>query len=189
MIAFILSAILLGVALSMDCFAVSITCGLQKTMNRKRGIILALSFAFFQGLFPLVGAIIGNFAKEYIQSIDHWIAFALLAAIGIKMLIEGINFNINEKVFDFTKPSILITLSIATSIDALIVGIGFSFQYTLIEQIITVLVIALCTFIFSALGVIMGKKTCFFKPKLALMLGGGILFSLGLKILLQHLMA
>ena len=187
MIAFILSAILLGVALSMDCFAVSITCGLQKTMNRKRGIILALSFAFFQGLFPLIGALIGNFAKEYIQSIDHWIAFALLAVIGIKMFIEGINFNIKEKVFDFTKPSILITLSIATSIDALIVGIGFSFQYTTIEQLITVLVIAICTFIFSIFGVIMGKKAYFFKPKIALMFGGAILFGLGLRILIEHL--
>jgi len=188
MIAFILYAILLGVALSMDCLAVSITCGLQKSMTLKRGIILSLSFAFFQGLFPLLGALLGDFAKEYIEAIDHWVAFSLLAVIGIKMFMEGYRYDIKEHVFDFTKPSMLITLSIATSIDAFIVGIGFGIQYTMTQQLILVGLIAICTFIFSILGVIMGMKAYFFKPKIALIFGGAVLFGLGLRILLEHLL-
>jgi putative Mn2+ efflux pump MntP len=186
---FIISAILLGLALSMDCFAVSITCGLQKLMTRKRALILALSFAFFQGLFPMLGALLGDATKAYIESLDHWIAFGLLTIIGIKMFMEGWKYNIKERIFDFTKPMVLITLSIATSIDAFIVGIGFGLQYTIREQVIIVGIIALCTFIFSLLGAIMGMKAYFFKPKIALMIGGAILFGLGLKILLEHLVA
>lgn len=185
---FVISAILLGLALSMDCFAVSITCGLQKSMVRKRAFILALSFAFFQGLFPMLGALLGDIAKAYIESIDHWIAFSLLSIIGIKMFMEGWKYNMKERIFDFTKPMVLITLSIATSIDAFIVGIGFGLQYTIKEQLIISAIIALCTFIFSLLGAFMGMKTFFFKPKIALMIGGIILFGLGLKILLEHIM-
>lgn len=189
MISFILYSILLGVALSMDCLAVSITCGLQKSMTLKRGIILSLSFAFFQGLFPLFGALLGDFTKEYIGAIDHWVAFSLLAVIGIKMFIEGYKYNAKEHVFDFTKPSMLVTLSIATSIDAFIVGIGFGIQYTITQQLILVGLIAICTFIFSILGVMMGMKAYFFKPKIALIFGGIIIFGLGLKILLEHLLS
>ena len=90
-----------------------------------------MSFAFFQGLFPLIGALIGDLAKDYIEAIDHWIAFGLLAVIGMKMFLEGYRYNMNNCVlYDFTKPSVLITLSIATSIDAFIIGIGFGLEYS-----------------------------------------------------------
>ncbi len=188
MIGFIFSALLLGIALSMDSLAVSITCGLQRTMTKKRALVLAMSFAFFQGLFPLIGALIGDLAKDYIEAIDHWIAFGLLAVIGMKMFLEGYRYNMqNCALYDFTKPSVLITLSIATSIDAFIIGIGFGLEYSLNEQFIIVGIIAICTFIFSLLGSFMGMKAYFFKPKLALIFGGSILFGLGLKILLEHL--
>lgn len=188
MVAFIISAILLGIGLSMDSFAVSVTCGLQKSMTRRRGLTLALSFAFFQGFFPLIGALVGNLAKDYISAIDHWIAFGLLALIGLKMFFEGLKYNLKQHIFDFTKISVLITLSIATSIDAFVVGISFGLEWTLMGQLILVGVIALCTFIFSTLGVYMGRKAYFFKPKLALMFGGAILFGLGLKIFLEHVL-
>ncbi|MDD2576171.1 MAG: manganese efflux pump [Bacteroidales bacterium] len=189
MISFIFSALLIGVALSMDSLAVSITCGLQKSMTKKRAFILALSFAIFQGFFPLIGALVGDLAKEYISDIDHWIAFGLLAIIGIKMFMEGIRYNMKECLYDFTKLSILITLSVATSIDAFIVGIGFGLQYSIQQQLIIVALITLSTFIFSLLGAFMGMKAYFFKPKIALKLGGIILFSIGLKIFLEHIMA
>lgn len=189
MISFIFSALLIGVALSMDSLAVSITCGLQKTMTKKRAFVLALFFAIFQGLFPLLGAFVGNFAKEYISSVDHWIAFGLLAIIGIKMFMEGHRYNMKECIYDFTKFSILITLAIATSIDAFIVGIGFGLQYTLKEQLIIVVLISLCTFTFSISGAFMGMKAYFFKPKIALKIGGIILFGIGLKIFLEHILA
>ncbi|MDR0972084.1 MAG: manganese efflux pump MntP family protein [Bacteroidales bacterium] len=186
MITFLFSSILLGLALSIDSFAVSITCGLQKTMTRKRAFILAISFAFFQGLLPLIGAMLGNFTKEYISTLDHWIAFGLLAIIGIKMFLEGLKYDIKKNIYDFTKPSILLMLSLATSIDSFIAGIGFSLEYSLNEQIITVIIIFLSTFILSLVGVFMGQRTYFFKPKIALMLGGAILFGIGLKTFLQH---
>ncbi len=186
MISFILSGVLIAVALSMDSLAVSITCGLQKTMTKKRAFFLAISFAVFQGILPLLGALVGDFTKEYINEIDHWIAFGLLTVIGIKMFMEGYRYNMKERIYDFTKPAILITLSIATSIDAFIVGIGFGIQYSLWQQFIIVGTIALFTFIFSLIGAFMGMKAYFFKPKIALKIGGIILFGIGLKILLEH---
>ncbi|MDD3668013.1 MAG: manganese efflux pump [Bacteroidales bacterium] len=189
MISFILSALLIGVALSMDSLAVSITCGLQKSMTKKRAFVLALSFAIFQGLFPLIGALVGDLAKEYISDIDHWIAFGLLAIIGIKMFMEGYRYNMKECIYDFTKFSILITLSIATSIDAFIVGIGFGLQYSLSQQLIIVGLITLSTFVFSLTGAFMGMKAYFFKPKIALKIGGIILFCIGLRIFLEHILA
>ena len=189
MIGFIFSAIFLGIALSMDSLAVSITCGLQKTMTKKKAFIIDLSFAFFQGLFPLIGAFLGDLAKGYIEAIDHWVAFGLLGIIGIKMFLEGYKYNLKDCIlYDFTKTSVLITLSIATSIDAFIIGIGFGIEYTLNQQFIIVGTISLCTFIFSLAGAFMGMRAYFFKPKLALIIGGSILFGLGLKILLEHLL-
>jgi putative Mn2+ efflux pump MntP len=189
MISFIFSALLIGVALSMDSLAVSITCGLQKTMTKKRAFFLAISFAFFQGLFPLLGAFVGELTKEYIREVDHWVAFGLLSVIGIKMFMEGYRYNMKECIYDFTKISILITLSIATSIDAFIVGIGFGLEYSLTEQLIIVGIITLSTFVFSLTGAFMGMKTYFFKPKIALKIGGIILFGIGLKIFLEHVIA
>src|SRR5574344_416330 len=185
----ILSAILLGISLSMDCLAVSITCGLQKSMTIKRGLILALSFAFFQALFPFLGGLIGEVARKYVDSIAPWIAFGLLGIIGVKMFIEGLHYNIKQRVFDFTKPKILLMLSVATSIDAFVVGVGFGLEYTLMQQLVIIAVIGLCTFLFSMAGVIMGMRAYFFKPKVALILGGAILFGLGLRIFLSHILA
>ena len=88
--------------------------------------------------------------------------------------------------YDFTKPTVLFTLAFATSIDAFVVGIGFGIEWDLNRILLAGLIIGLSTFIFSLLGVFMGMKAFFFKPKLALMFGGAILFALGLKILLEH---
>ncbi|MBP1645580.1 MAG: rane protein [Bacteroidetes bacterium] len=189
MINFIFSAILIGFALSMESFALSITCGLQKSMTKKRAFVLALSLAFFQGLFPFIGALLGNFAKEYISEVDHWIAFGLLAIIGFKKFMEGYRYNMKESIYDFTKFSILITLSIAASIDAFIVVIGFGLQYSLSQQFIIVGIITLSTFVFSLTGAFMGMKAYFFKPKIALKIGGIFLFCIGLRIFLEHILA
>lgn len=186
MTSFIISALLLGIALSMDSFAVSITCGLQRSMCRRRGLVMALSFALFQGVLPVLGALLGNIAREYVSMIDHWLAFGLLAIIGIKMFLEGWKYNLKQNVYDFTKPTVLFTLAFATSIDAFVVGIGFGIEWDFNRILLAGLIIGLSTFIFSLLGVFMGMKAFFFKPKLALMFGGAILFALGLKILLEH---
>ncbi len=186
MISFIFSAIFLGIALSMDSLAVSITCGIQRSISWKRGILMAFSFGFFHVLFPIMGAMLGVVARDYICLIDHWIAFGLLAFIGIKMFLEGWKYEYKQNLFDFTKPGVLLALALATSIDAFVAGIGFGLEWEIKKILIAGIIIGTLTFIFSILGIYMGMRAYFFKPKLALMFGGAILFGLGLKIFLEH---
>lgn len=185
--AYILEIIFLSVALSMDSFTVSITCGLQKTLTRKRTLLLAFSFAFFQALLPMLGALLGYAFALFMSQADHWIAFALLCIMGIKMVIDGRKFKLKEKVFDVSNPKVIVLLSIATSIDAFIVGITFGIKWAFMQQCIAVLTIFLATFLFSLLGVRMGEKIHFVKPRFALVLGGVILILLGAKTLVEHL--
>lgn len=186
-VAFLLEIIFLAVALSMDSFTVSITCGLQKTLTRKRSLLLALSFAFFQGLLPMLGALLGDVFKVFMSQADHWIAFALLCVMGIKMVLDGRNFSLKAKIFDVSSFKVIVLLSIATSIDAFVVGIGFGMQWELCRQALAVATIFVATFIFSIIGVKMGEKIHFIKPRFALVLGGVILILLGAKTLVEHL--
>lgn len=186
-VAFLLEILFLAVALSMDSFTVSITCGLQKTLTRKRSLLLALSFAFFQGLLPMLGALLGDVFKVFMSQADHWIAFALLCVMGIKMVLDGRNFSLKAKIFDVSSFKVIVLLSIATSIDAFVVGIGFGMQWELCRQALAVATIFVATFIFSIIGVKMGEKIHFIKPRFALVLGGVILILLGAKTLVEHL--
>lgn len=186
-IGFFIQAIMLGLALSMDSFTVSITCGLQKTMSKTRILFLAFSFGFFQALMPLIGSILGSFILGFVESVSYWIAFALLFVIGLKMIIEARNFSLKSKIFDVSSFKVIILLSVATSIDALAVGLSFDgMQWVVGEQLIAVLIIFLVTFIMSLIGVKMGEKIHFIKPRFALTLGGMILILIGVKTVLQH---
>lgn len=186
-IGFFIQAIMLGLALSMDSFTVSITCGLQKTMSKTRTLFLAFSFGFFQALMPLIGSILGSFILGFVESVSYWIAFALLFVIGLKMIIEARNFSLKSKIFDVSSFKVIILLSVATSIDALAVGLSFDgMQWVVGEQLIAVLIIFLVTFIMSLIGVKMGEKIHFIKPRFALTLGGMILILIGVKTVLQH---
>lgn len=186
-IAYILEVIFLSIALSMDSFTVSITCGLQKTLTKKRTILLTFSFALFQALLPLLGALLGDAFGIFMSKADHWIAFALLFIMGLKMILEGRNFKLKEKIFDVSSLKVIILLSLATSIDAFVVGIGFSMMWTIWQQLIAVAVIFLVTFLFSFIGVKMGERVYFIKPRIALFLGGAILILIGVKTLIEHL--
>lgn len=188
-IAFIIEVVFLSVALSMDSFTVSITCGLQKTMSRYRTLFLAFSFAFFQALLPLLGALLGDVFKSFMQSADHWIAFLLLSVMGVKMIIDGRKFSLREKVFDVSSTKVILLLSLATSIDAFVIGIGFGLKWDVAEQVFAVLAIFIFTFVFSLMGVKMGERIRFVKPRFALVLGGIILLLLGSKTLIEHLYA
>lgn len=183
---FIIEVLLLGLALSMDCFTVAITCGLQGTMTKKRTLFLALSFGLFQALMPFIGSILGDYFKTIIEDITAWIAFALLSVIGFKMIIEAKNYKMKEKLFDISQIKVILTLSIATSIDAFVVGIGFSMKYNVGQQLFAIATIFLVTFIMSIVGAYMGKRAYFIKPRLALFLGGLILMLIGLKTLAEH---
>jgi putative Mn2+ efflux pump MntP len=179
----ILQLIILAVGLSMDAFAVSICKGLElKDINYNKSIKIALYFGLFQGLMPLIGYLLGNIFKDVIINLDHWLAFGLLSFIGINLIKDSnTEIEINDKI-DFKS---MILLSIATSIDALAVGITLSVLK--INIIISVLIICIITFINCFIGTIIGNKLGNKISKSAKIIGGIILIITGLKILIEHL--
>ena len=178
--------LLIGIGLSFDSFAVSVSCGLLKReIKFMQAAVIAISLAFFQAFFPVIGWLIGSTLKNLIESVDHWIAFGLLAFIGIKMMIEGIKPDGTLKNFNPFKFSVLIGLSVATSIDALVVGLSFGFLD--IPILIPVLIIGIVTFIASMLGMLFGKYIPAKRSHQSLIVGGIILVLIGIKILVEHL--
>jgi len=176
--------------LSMDAFAVSVCKGLgMRKLNKKQAVIIGLYFGGFQALMPLIGWLLGSQFQKYITSIDHWIAFILLGFIGGKMIIEAVREWNEEEIVEVTDAPIdhknMLVLAVATSIDALAVGITFAFLNTPIIEAISI--IGITTFVLSIIGVIVGN---FFGSKYkskAEFIGGLILVLLGVKILLEHL--
>lgn len=180
----ILEILLIGIGLAMDAFAVSVCKGLSmKTLSVKKMIIIGLYFGIFQAVMPVVGFLLGKGFADFIVSIDHWIALILLSFIGINMIRE--TFEEEEKSDDDVSFKNMVLLAIATSIDALAVGITFAFLKTNI--LISVVVIGITTFIISALGVVLGNKFGDKFEKKAQILGGIILIGMGIKILIEHL--
>lgn len=187
--ALFLELFLMGVGLSMDAFAVSICKGLgMSKVNKKQAAIIGLFFGGFQALMPFIGWLLGSRFEQYITSIDHWVAFVLLAFIGGKMIVEALGAKEEDTVEEYDAPlkiKELFVLAVATSIDALAVGITFAFlKYPIIEAIT---IIGITTFIISVAGVYVGN---FFGSKYkskAELAGGSILVLLGLRILLTHL--
>ena len=181
---------LMGVGLSMDAFAVSICKGLSmRKVNKKQCFVIALFFGGFQALMPLVGWLLGSRFEQYITGVDHWIAFVLLGIIGGKMVLESMKCSDEAVEIKKMDPPLdikeLFLLAIATSIDALAVGITFAFLDTPIVEAITI--IGVTTFIISAAGVYVGNFAGNRYQKKAELAGGIILILIGLKILLEHL--
>ncbi len=182
----LLELFLLAVGLSMDAFAVSVCKGLStQKLQVKHYLITGAWFGGFQALMPLIGYFLGSTFEKYITSVDHWVAFVLLALIGGNMLREGFSKeeeNVNPS-FSFKT---MIVLAVATSIDALAVGITFALLPD-VNIVAAVSFIGATTFILSAIGLkvgnIFGTK---YKSK-AEIAGGVILILIGLKILLEHL--
>lgn len=188
--ALVIELFLLGVGLSMDAFAVSVCKGLgMKKLNKKQALIIGLYFGGFQALMPFVGWLLGSQFQKYITSIDHWIAFILLGFIGGKMMIEAVREWNEEEVVDVMDAPIdhknMLVLAVATSIDALTVGITFAFLGTPIVEAITI--IGITTMVISIAGVVVGNFFGSRYKSKAEFIGGLILVLLGLKILLGHL--
>ena len=177
--------LLLAVGLSMDAFAVSICKGLaMDRVTLKKACIPGLWFGGFQGAMPLLGWLLGSRFTSYITSVDHWIAFVLLGILGFNMLREAKNGEAEEADASLGF-RVMLAMAVATSIDALAVGITFAFLEVNILPAVSF--IALVTFLFSAVGVKIGSLFgTRFKAK-AEALGGIILILLGVKILLEHL--
>ena len=181
---------LLGIGLSMDAFAVSVCKGLgMRRLNKKQALIIGLYFGGFQALMPLIGWLLGSQFQTYITSIDHWIAFILLGFIGGKMMIEAIREWNEEETVDVMDAPLdhknMLVLAVATSIDALAVGITFAFLDTPIIEAITI--IGITTMVISIIGVVVGNFFGSRYKSKAEFIGGLILVLLGLKILLEHL--
>lgn len=195
----LLSLILTAFGLSMDAFAVSVTNGMRmKEITNKNAAKIAIYMGGFQGLMPVIGWALGLGFKDYITSIDHWIALVLLSLIGGKMIYEAIQDknhpeekeeedscdSLKESDTGLVSNKELLLLAIATSIDALAVGVSFAFLN--ISIVSSASIIALITFAMCFIGVKIGKKCgCFLKDK-AEIIGGIILILIGLNIFLEH---
>ena len=187
----ILEMVLIGVGLAMDAFAVSVCKGLSmRKINYKQAFITALFFGGFQALMPFIGWLLGTQFEKYITAVDHWIAFLLLLFIGGKMIIEVIKEHNNDSDEDENECKFsykqLTAEAVATSIDALAVGITFAFLNTGIA--LPASIIGIVTFVIAFWGVAIGNRFgAKFKSK-AELAGGIILVLIGIKILVEHLM-
>ena len=174
----------IAIGLSMDAFAVAVCKGLSvEKMKRRYPIIAGIYFGCFQAVMPLIGYFLGSSFQSLIENIDHWIAFVLLSAIGANMIRESRHKA--EKIDASFSVKSMIPLGVATSIDALAVGVTFAFLK--VQIIPAVSFIGIVTFILSAVGVklgnVFGEK---YKSK-AEMTGGIVLILMGIKILLEHM--
>jgi putative Mn2+ efflux pump MntP len=181
------SLLLIAVGLSADCFAVAL-CGscTIKTITRFQMLRASLSFGLFQAFMPVIGWLAGRIFVNFISNFDHWLAFGLLGFVGGRMVWESFHPENEEKTIDITKGWLLLTLSIATSIDALAVGLSFAF---LNVNIVTAsLLIGVTCFLVTMIGFLLGKKVGELVGKRAELVGGIILIGIGLRILLTHLL-
>lgn len=176
----------IAIGLSMDAFAVSICKGLtMKKATNKKALIVGLYFGLFQGLMPVIGYLCASLFADQISEYDHWIAFILLTFIGLKMIKDSFAKEEIDIVEEKLSPVKMLPLAIATSIDALAVGVSFAFLQ--VNIIFAAGLISLITFIISFLGVkIGGAFGCKLKSK-SEFCGGVILILIGVKILLEHL--
>lgn len=183
---------LLAIGLAMDCFAVSIASGIiLKRVRMRPMLIMALAFGFFQALMPLLGWIGASFFSHLIENIDHWIAFAILAFLGGRMVLESFKDEDCRHEFDPTSLKVVSALAVATSIDALAVGVSFAFLgvrsfSSILPSIGT---IGFVSFALSFVGLMFGIRFgCGIARKLRAELWGGvILIIIGTKILIEHL--
>lgn len=180
-----LTIIIIAIGLSMDSFAVSISNGLSiKNLKFYDALIIAIFLSVFQGLMPVIGWLLGIGIEKYIKEIDHWVAFVFLGIIGIKMIYEGLT-STKEPQRVALNFITMIAQSIATSIDALIIGISFALLGWKI--ILPAIIIGLTTLLFSMTGLRIGKEIGIKFGKSATIIGGLVLIAIGTKILIEHL--
>ena len=180
-----LELFLIGVGLSADAFAVAVCKGLSmRKINYRQSAVIALFFGGFQALMPLVGWFLGKQFESYIVSIDHWIAFVLLGYIGGKMVWDAFHEEDDTCPATFSIRELFL-MAIATSIDALAVGITFAFLQ--VEIIGAITIIGCTTFALSLVGVFIGNRFGIRYKNKAQLAGGVILILIGVKILLEHL--
>ena len=182
--------VIIAVGLSMDAFAVAVCKGLNmQKLEKKQTALIALFFGGFQAGMPLIGWLIGSRFAEYITSIDHWVTFILLAIIGGKMIKESFEKDECEECAESSKLNLkeLTALAVATSIDALAVGVAFALTYEQREVFVAVALIGIITAALSAIGVFIGHKFGAKYKNKAELTGGLVLVGMGIKFLLEGL--
>ena len=181
------SVFLIAIGLSADCFAVALSTGIANKNHSWWQIIrVSLFFGLFQGSMPVLGWLAGKTIVEYIADYDHWVAFGLLVIVSCRMFWEAFRPEKEEvKAIDVTKGLILLTLSLATSIDALAVGLSFAFLE--IDIATAGMTIGIVAFVITAIGFILGSKVSSLIGRRAIIIGGIILLVIALRILLSHL--
>lgn len=182
-----LSVLLIAVGLSADCFAVAISGSISmKTVSRLQVLRTALSFGLFQALMLVLGWLAGRTVMDLIAEYDHWVAFILLSVVGGRMIWQSFrSSDAHSDSPDITKGFLLLTLSVATSIDALAVGLSFA----LLEVNIALAgsMTGAIAFLATIIGFLLGRKAAGLIGKRAELVGGIILIAIGLRILLSHL--
>jgi putative Mn2+ efflux pump MntP len=180
-----LTTTLTAIGLAMDCLAVSMSCGIvMRDFNRRDALRLGVFFGGFQAMMAFLGWLGGTGFAGHIESIDHWIAFVLLLIIGVKMVHEGLEKENECANLDIRNMKVLLTLSIATSIDALAIGISYAFLE--VDIIMPVIMIGLVSLVFALAGAGLGRKLGERFGKRMEIIGGLILIGLGIKILVEH---
>lgn len=183
-----LSILLIALGLSADCFAVALSASISQRISSFWQVFrVALSFGVFQAMMPVLGWLAGRTVVDFIADYDHWLAFGLLALVGSRMLWESFHDSDNRRgSTDISKGPLLLILSIATSIDALAVGLSFAFLETNI--VLASSTIGITAFLVTALGFVLGRKVGGVVGKRAEVVGGVILIGIGIKILLEHML-
>jgi putative Mn2+ efflux pump MntP len=178
--------IITAVGLAMDCFAVSLSAGTCR-VKVKTSILLkmAIMFGIFQAGMTFIGWFVGSAFAGIIGAFDHWIAFGLLLAVGGKMILEALKKEEDKTAINYCSNRIILLLSVATSIDALAVGISFSILKA--GLVLPVMVIGVVSFLFSIAGGFIGRKTGEMLGDKAELFGGLILVGIGIKILIEHI--
>lgn len=189
----IYEALLLALALCVDSLVVSTTSALKTKLSYRRGVLLSLTFALFQGGFPLLGSLLGSAFEKLVASVDHWIAFGLLLLVGGKMIWDAFRNGDDDHVLDLSRYWVICTLAVATSIDAFVVGIGFGLDSASRQDVSGLSSVGVCvviagvTFLAAMTGVALGKRNIPIPEKWAGVLAGVVLIGLGVKTLLEHL--
>jgi len=179
----IFELIVLSVCLAMDAFAVSICLGLNmERATHKKALVVGLYFGIFQAAMPLIGYFIASLIADQINAFAHWIAFALLAVLGIKMIIQSFKEK-HQKTKTSLHPRVMLPFAIATSIDALAVGVSFAFLHVAVAP--AVALIGAVTLVASIIGVKLGEKIGLRFQSKAELLGGIVLILIGIKIVLD----
>jgi putative Mn2+ efflux pump MntP len=182
----IITILFIAFGVAMDAFAVSIASGLTiKHPTINNALKIAIFFGFFQAVMSLIGWLAGLSLRDFISGVNHWIAFGLLSLIGCKMIYDSVKIKSSEEEINPLNVYVLLVLSVATSIDALVVGVSFAFLKIFI--VTPIVVIGIVTFLLSFLGVFVGDRSGqFFENKIKIV-GGLILIGIGIRILVEHL--